>query len=169
MIRADIQEEDSLLIRPFALKTLAKFFEKLSRSWIWPDLGCLAKVILSLLLATALQADQAPEIITRALRVGELEGTPGEREGGYPYRGTRLGGEISLKSLIQSKFEGSSFELQRDDSFPRGFLLQHLRLFSGRDGSSLFDFTWEQPTEDDNRFEGIYRDCLLYTSPSPRD
>lgn len=106
-------------------------------------------------------ADAGPASVAPAPRAEEhgfLEGTPGEAQDGYPYLGTRSGGRASIGSYFQSKIEGEIFELSREDSFPQSLILQDFRYFSGRDGVSLFDVHWDQPTELDTRFAGSYRD-----------
>lgn len=93
-----------------------------------------------------------------APRVGDLEGTVGEAQDGYPYGGRHAGGHVSLRSTARSNMAGSAFELQLDDTIPRSLILQDFRGWLGLDGRTLLDLEWQTPTEEDSRFRGVYRD-----------
>lgn len=100
---------------------------------------------------------------------GWLPGTVGEDQAGYPYEGRRYGGEVHVRARVRDSITGSPFELQRDDTIPRSLILQEASLWTGHAGSTLLEFRWDQPTEDDSRFDGRYRDLRNFDLSYRRD
>ena len=142
-----------------------------SRSSRPPSRAVRAALAAAFLLALAgpTAAEKPPETTGRERPAGWLPGTVGEEQAGYPYEGRRSGGEVHVRARVRDSITGSPFELQRDDTIPRSLILQEASLWTGHDGATLFELRWDQPTEDDSRFEGRYRDLRNFDLSYRRD